>query len=145
MHLERAVALMGDMGVAADVYRYQQLPQRQLAICKRRVMVGELQQLLTQQMRKLQQDKDAIEREEEQVRSHLRKAQVPLCLAPHLARDWQLGEVPSNIFYQRMVNVLPAHMRPALQSTTITTHLPHIVTAAGPEDLPPQGGSSQTR
>jgi hypothetical protein len=27
MCLERAVALMGDMGVAADVYRYQQLPQ----------------------------------------------------------------------------------------------------------------------
>jgi hypothetical protein len=43
-----------------------------------------------------------------------------------------------------MVNVVPAHMRPALQSTTITTHVPHIVAAAGPSGPPPEEGSSRT-
>jgi hypothetical protein len=145
MRLERAVALMGDMGVAADVYRYQQFPQRQLAMHKRKVMVGELQQLLTQQMRRLQQDEDTLEREEEQVRSRLREAQVPLRLAPHLARDWQLGEVPGDVFYRRMVNVLPAYMRPSLHSTTITTHVPPITAAAGPAIPSPEEGHPRSR
>jgi hypothetical protein len=69
MHLGRGVSLLRDLGVTADVYRYQQLPQKQLALQKRRVMAGELQQLFTQQMHKLQEDKDALEQEEEQVHS----------------------------------------------------------------------------
>jgi hypothetical protein len=79
-----------------------------------------------------------MEHEEEQVCSCLREAQVPLHLTPHLARDWQLGEVPGNVFYQRMVNVIPAYMRPALQSTTITTHVPPIIAAVGPAPPPPE-------
>ena len=104
-----------------------------------------------QLQREVQEDKDALERDQEKTCARLREAQVIMRLAPHLAFDTEEGEVPSSLFYQRTVGVQPRGERqapfvtcpvgrtPSRRSTRITN-----VPTSGPSRRPPAPPSTST-
>ena len=97
--LDRAVAMLGDLGISAEIHRLRLLPLRYLDMARQSAYLGRERGCIDQEQWYLHLAKRQLELEEEGIKQRLTAARVSLRITPHLDHDREQGEVPSTLTY----------------------------------------------